>query len=760
MNILWPESRWILPAAAALAFVAILLAWHYARASSLPPWVRTAAAALKIAGFAFLLLFLLDPQIVRQVVRPGIHAIALLADTSASMQIPDQAGGKPRSEALRAILADSSWQQPLEANFQVRRYTFDQRVRRVGDFSALAFAGMPSALQAALERVHHQSTTPPLSAILVFTDGAATDFSSPRPEGLPPVYPVLIAPSDRLRDAAIERASASTSAFESAPVTVDASVRCLGAAGKSVTVRLFDAKGAVLDHQQKPIEHDDATIGVRFLISPSDPGPTAYQVEAILEMDAISQNNRQTVVANRDTGARHVLYVAGEPNWEHKFLARALAEDSEIRLVSLLRIARSTAKADWRAAGSGASHPLFQGQKGEEAERYDEPVFLRLGTRDAGELRAGFPRTETELFAYDAVILDNLEATFFTPDQLALLRKFVADRGGSLLVLGGGDSLDAGGYAGTPLVEVLPIYLGTRHASAPAYPVRIDLTREGSRQPWMRLRTTESEEAARIAAMPGFLVAHGLPDLKPGAESLASLRDATGRSYPAIVTERFGAGRSTVFLVGDWWRWGLRGPTEHADLDKFWRQAVRGLLADAPHRAAIESQPTADGTIDLTITALGPDFHPSEKATATLRVRNPAGEWSAIEPLPDPAHPGRFVASLSIRQSGAWMAEALVTDASDGGVFRPQTGWAINPDSTEFRAPAPGNPALTTLAQATGGRIVNPDTLKSLVAELQTRPLSVTETRSEPLWHHAIWLALALACFAGEWSLRRWKGLA
>ena len=34
------------------------------------------------------------------------------------------------------------------------------------------------------------------------------------------------------------------------------------------------------------------------------------------------------------------------------------------------------------------------------------------------------------------------------------------------------------------------------------------------------------------------------------------------------------------------------------------------------------------------------------------------------------------------------------------------------------------------------------------------------ETRSEPLWHSPWWLMAALACFVGEWALRRWKKLA
>ena len=75
-----------------------------------------------------------------------------------------------------------------------------------------------------------------------------------------------------------------------------------------------------------------------------------------------------------------------------------------------------------------------------------QPVLVRLGVKDQQELRDGFPQAPDELFAYDAVILDDLEADFFSPDQMLLLRRFVSQRGGGLLMLGGLATFDNGGY--------------------------------------------------------------------------------------------------------------------------------------------------------------------------------------------------------------------------------------------------------------------------------------------------------------------------
>ena len=44
------------------------------------------------------------------------------------------------------------------------------------------------------------------------------------------------------------------------------------------------------------------------------------------------------------------------------------------------------------------------------------------GTLDEVELRDGFPKSADELYRYHAIILDDLEAAFFTHDQLAPVR--------------------------------------------------------------------------------------------------------------------------------------------------------------------------------------------------------------------------------------------------------------------------------------------------------------------------------------------------
>ena len=64
------------------------------------------------------------------------------------------------------------------------------------------------------------------------------------------------------------------------------------------------------------------------------------------------------------------------------------------------------------------------------------------------------------------------------------------------------------------------------------------------------------------------------------------------------------------------------------------------------------------------------------------------------------------------------------------------------------------------MAKRTGGEVLAADKLDDFVRTLPERKAPIQESWSLPLWHHASVFLFALACFAAEWGLRRWKGLA
>jgi uncharacterized membrane protein len=74
-------------------------------------------------------------------------------------------------------------------------------------------------------------------------------------------------------------------------------------------------------------------------------------------------------------------------------------------------------------------------------------------------LAAEFPDNLARLMDTDAIILVNTDCASFTYQQQEMLKRYVTDLGGGLIMVGGPQSFGAGGWIGSPLAEVLPVDL-------------------------------------------------------------------------------------------------------------------------------------------------------------------------------------------------------------------------------------------------------------------------------------------------------------
>src|SRR5205085_2927133 len=74
-------------------------------------------------------------------------------------------------------------------------------------------------------------------------------------------------------------------------------------------------------------------------------------------------------------------------------------------------------------------------RKGKNADARDTFV-IQAGVDRTQTLSTGFPQRREDLYAYDALVIANVEGDFFTRAQLAMMADFVGDRGGGLLVAG------------------------------------------------------------------------------------------------------------------------------------------------------------------------------------------------------------------------------------------------------------------------------------------------------------------------------------
>ncbi len=797
------DRSWILPAIVIAATGVLLALWlNRSRLMQAP-----LGPVLRIVGWMLLAICLVNPLWSSSRPRSGANVVAVVADISRSHLVATKIGSQSRADLFIDALKQGEkaepvgWLNRLGQDFELRRYTVADRLQQVDRFDPVEFNGTASSLQTALLQLKQRYEGQPLAGVILLTDGIATDLTGAISDlnGMPPVFPVLPPEDASQPDVAVGSYSVTQTAFDDAPVTIQVQPTVVNVTSGQIAVTLLDAEGTPLETQSRAINDPSP---LKFRHRPTEGGTVFYRLKAILKdaagkdvtTEATTVNNEQLVAVERGTMPRRILYVSGRPNWEFKFLRRAVETDPLLQMVALIRIARKEAKFDFRGREGERSNSLFRGfdkNDPEVAEEYDEPVLVRLGTKDDEELRRGFPEKPEELFQYDAIVLDDIEADFFLADQMKLIYDFVTRRGGGLLMMGGQESFRQGDYDRTPIGELLPVDL-SREASSPTTPVRLSLTRDGWLQPWIRLRSDETAEQDRLAAMPEFRTLNATGFVRPGAVIMAEVKDDQDHHWPALVVQRFGKGRTAALCVADLWRWRLHegrrqlqglnstavlpdpdnglvrpGGTPEEDLGdhaRACRQLVRWLVADVPKRldVMVKEEPTqGTGAVKLKAFIRGNDFEARENADVKFSVEGPDGQTFELTGEPSDTESGAFETTVAAAQMGAWRVSvsATVSDDATAEPLTAETGWASQPDQREMSSVQVNHKFLEQVASLTGGRTVELNALDGFVDSLPESRAPLVEVWSWPIWH-SWWVFLtALACLTTDWTLRRRRGL-
>lgn len=790
---------WLIPTAVAGIVLILITIRNYVRYWFGP--LAAFALLLKIAGIIILAVCLIEPMGRGERPRPQANVLPILVDTSESMNM--RTSGMSASSADRitdALDSDSIWYQQVEQIFDVRPNQFGERLDSLATFDELTFASAQSNLRSSLQVLSTRFQGRPVAGLLLLTDGNLTDYDKKMDwSTLPfPVFPVADANASRIADIRFGDVTISETDFETAPITIDTTLVHQNLPNKEVTIVLKDSSDQVLEQQQ--LTTDKSLIQpVRFRFRPETSGVSFFRIECFVssEEDALKNgtskfeatvaNNSKLVAVNQRRGPYEVLYVSGRPNWEFKYLRRALDEDAEVRFVGLLRLAKKQPKFSFRDSNvQSSANPLFAGLGGEEeeiAEQLDEPVLVPIGVKDATELAEGFPSDPETLFPFSAIIIDDLEAEFFTQDQLLLIRQFISTRGGAILMLGGEDSLEKGGFEDTALADLAPVYLSQSPRSTnaedyqqdldgPSDSYKMQLTREGFLQPFLRLRGTEQAEAKRLNEAPPLKVLNQAARLKPGSVTLATATNNRGQVFPALVSQSFGRGKTAAMLLGDVWRWslqdGIAGRTadegtpakSEDDPAQVWRQMVRWLVSDVQRPVTISAAPTDIPAVSkLIVDVKDSQFAPLDGANVSIKVTMPDASTVDVEPEPDAEKMGRYTAEIWSRNAGGYIANVTVTASDDSPIGTAQYGWTSDPAAKEFETLGMNTELLESIAQQTGGKVIDYDSLDAFPSYLSSRPIPVTETWTFPLWHRWWILSLAIACLCGEWGIRRWRGL-
>lgn len=753
-----------------------MLSSHLGATADLPSWAVVLSCALALASFAMLLVELrLWPRerggvavvmtgvlalaaLVGAVLRPArVTArestvgprVVVLADASRSMALADD-GDRPRREARDAAIAAARKTAP-GARFDVLGFgegPAGPMPDKAGDLDATARAPH-SDLGSALRALTSRSAERP-AAVVVVSDGRLDDptenasDSALRALGAAVGVPIhAIATTRRAPpDASVRHVSAAGAAVAHVPLPLRVEVGCSGGLACDelpVTARELrdDGPPSLLASGIAHVKDGAAVIDLTITLERA--GARIVEVAvASPPGDTVAENDRRLLSFQVARERVRVLHVAGRPTNDVRALREWLRSDASVDVVAFFIL--RTPSDDVRATQNELALIPFP---------VDELFSEHLPS-------------------FDAVVLQDFDAQPYGLEKyLENIRRYVR-HGGGLVMVGGQNSFVAGGYAGTPLADVLPVEIdGSPGApSADTAPFQPEWTPEGVSAPLLApLRAVVEDE---LPPMPG---ANLLGDVRPDAVALWAHPTRTtrrGAKMPVLAIGEQGDGRSIALAVDGTWRlefselgartagrghgalwdgllgWLMRDPRfEPAQIDVVGGctaglpSTLRARLAPPPAAGdAAHAGPSSSGAdavvLDITrIDAKRPPLH-------VERPRPP--DASSIDlPLP-PLEAGGYTARMRLA-GGATTRHDFACEA--GG--------------DEWADTRPDPERLERLAKATGGVFAFASDAGALP---MPRPTVVSAERHvvalAPPW---AWTLAAALLLSAHWIVRRRSGL-
>ena len=735
---------------------------------------------LRLGALALLAWILLEPTIVRKVNHRLDRQIAILWDQSASMQLNDAGDPRTRAAIARDAMTRADVIKALGQHARVREISF---ARSSGTPADGVTNGWDQAtdIAAALDSVLTQIPPDELAGAVMLTDGRHNRLA--RPEDGARRFGVLDAPlgivaigsAEPPRDAAVLAVRAPDAIHLGDRIRVSADLKFDGYMGAQAMVRLTTGN-TLIEEKTITIPKDQHREEVRFTHLPEQGGTGDYQIEIQpLRDERFAANNKAGFETTITEARTNVLLVDAYPRWEFRYLRNLFyGRDKSIHLQWLLLHPDQVAGQAPVDVAASAARPFGQA------------AATRL------------PENESEWRKFDVIILGDLPADAIAPATWAMINRCVNERGALLVFLAGPNhmphALDDPVARG--LLPVDPIWSHRTLFGETTNPFRFALASEGRRHPVTQHAAGAAANEQVWASFPAMQWRHPLAGVKDGADILltavddgtpsaapnssdtlgASLDDLARRrereaQNALLVVRQTGRGKVAAVLTDRTWR--LREGAGDLYHHRFWSNLVRwgaGPLLRAG------SNTVALGTDQLTYT-------PDDPVAITARLRD-----AGLNPLVDPrmgaeiTRDGEVIASIpltpvensnglhegmaapllapgtyTVRLTGDMAGGLLAADGKNTLSTRIRVVGMRTP--VELAETTLDRPLLDELARASGGMVVGPDEIATLLPMFAKTKAAREEIRETPLWDNAIVFAVLAILLAAEWWTRRGHGL-
>src|SRR4051812_20824064 len=393
----WGLSRPVLLVVTAVTAAAIVALFTYRGVTAASRTRdRVVLIGLRVAALVVLLFCLFRPTLVLKAAVPQQNFLGVLVDDSRSMSIADR-DGQTRAAFVQQQFASQNAPllRALSQRFVVRFFSFSSSSERVNAAASLKYSGTSTRIGQALDRARDELAGLPLAGLVMVTDGADTSdatidetLASLKARSIP-VFTVGVGQDRFAHDIQVTRVETPRSVLKGTALVVDVVLSQTGYGGQTVPLSIED-DGRIVSTQDvtMPSDGEAATVKVRF--TAGEAGARLFRFKVPVQSgEQVTQNNARDALIQVYDRAEKVLYYEGEPRWDYKFIRRAVEDDKNLQVVSMVRTA--------------------------------ENKYYRQTVTNPDELIGGFPKTREELFAYRAIILGSVEAASFTPEQLRMI---------------------------------------------------------------------------------------------------------------------------------------------------------------------------------------------------------------------------------------------------------------------------------------------------------------------------------------------------
>ena len=745
----------------------------------------------------------------------------------------DTAAGRTRIEQARqALLAAPPPKDPkdkplglldqLKAKYLLKLYTFDTTVSQVslrpwsqtGQARATTATSSPATepaakapapeaddpsqgtdLAAAMQKVLSDLGGEKLAGVVIVGDGRHNAKNSVdsamRQLSLQqaPICSIVAGSSRPPMDAAIVALEAPETVYAHDKMLINAQVKLDGLVGRIAHVQLWDGP-TLKDSQTVPIPSDSYRTYVSLSDTPEAAGVHSYRVQVNhFEGESFEGNNNYPLTLSVTEDRARLLMIEERPRWEFRYLKNLFASrDNSVRLQYVLLAADQIEGIPPAApVAASASRPPDQ------VEAY------------------ALPANEAEWMKFDVIILGDVSPRRFTAEQLGFLRKFVADRGGTLVVIAGPDYMPLS-YADTALSELLPVRLNGGDKSAQAGPepsFRISLTEEGSQHVIMRQAMDREANSQMWTLLPEMywrcpilgvkpgssVLAYAMPPSPPAymlgqapagtgvaaststsapssfqAEETMRMRDEFQKTHALVVAHRVAMGQVLFMGFDSTWRMRYRvGDTYH---HKFWGQVLRwATAAKLPGGTNLikvgtdRARYSPHAKIVARAKLQRPDFSPLVANDVAVKVFS--GKQLVLRKNLAYAadSPGLYWAELGELPSGTYRLELSAPSAKpildQEKVETVATEFSVDPSTPIEQVELSADRGLLgQIAASSGGVVAELYEAPRVLGALGPGTLVTHEVRQYTLWDCWWFLAIIISLVTAEWLLRKKVGLA